>query len=198
MPGAFGTDFTPGTGIRIAPGSRLVMQIHYNLEAIEAVRPDRSLVELKLDDAVQRRAVYAPLVDASWILSPRFFRIPAKRKRIVHSFVADPRELFRITTGMDFSRGFVVNSVLLHMHRLGKRGSVEIQRTSGARETLLSVPRWDFNWQREYHLASAATVAPGDRLAIRCEHSNPTRQTKTWGENSSDEMCIAFLYVSEP
>jgi hypothetical protein len=71
-------------------------------------------------------------------------------------------------------------------------------RAAGGRETLLSIRRWDFNWQREYHLASSASFAPGDRLALRCEHANPTRQLKTWGENSSDEMCIAFLYVSEP
>jgi hypothetical protein len=198
VPGSFGTDFAAGTGIRVAPGSRLVMQIHYNLEAVRTVRPDRSVVELKLDDAVQRRAVYAPLVDAGWILSPRSFRIPARRNRIPHSFVADPRELFRITSGMDFSRGFVIHSLLLHMHRLGKNGSVTLERASGARETLLSIRRWDFNWQREYHLASASSFAPGDRLALRCEHANPTRQLKTWGENSSDEMCIAFLYVSEP
>ena len=80
------------------------MQIHYNLEAVDTVRPDRSVVELKTDDTVARRAVYAPLVDAGWILSPRRFRIPARRSRIPHSFVADPRELFRITSGMDFSQ----------------------------------------------------------------------------------------------
>lgn len=197
VPGSFGTDFAAGTGIRVAPGSRLVMQVHYNLDAVKTVRPDRSVVELKLDDAVQRRAVYAPLVDAGWILSPRSFRIPAQRKRIPHSFVADPRELFRLTSGMDFSKGFVIHSLLLHMHRLGKNGEVALERASGGREVLLRVPRWEFNWQREYHLASTTTLVPGDRLSLRCEHSNPTRQGKTWGENSSDEMCIAFLYVSE-
>jgi hypothetical protein len=197
VPGSFGTDFAAGTGIRVAPGSRLVMQVHYNLDAVRTVRPDRSVVELKLDDTVQRRAVYAPLVDPGWILSPRSFRIPSKHKRILHTYATDPRELFRIASGMDFRNGFVIHSLLLHMHRLGKNGEVAIQRSTG-REVLLRVPRWDFNWQREYHLASAPRVAPGDRLSLRCEHSNPTGQSKTWGENSSDEMCIAFLYVSEP
>ena len=198
VPGSFGTDFAAGTGIRVAPGSLLIMQIHYNLDAVKKVRADRSVVELKLDDAVERRAVYAPLVDPGWILSPRSFRIPAHRKRILHTYAADPRPVFRIATGMDFQNGMVIHSVLLHMHRLGKRGYVELRRASGARETLLSIRRWEFNWQREYHLAEAASFAPGDRLALQCEHSNGTSKAKTWGENSSDEMCIAFLYVSEP
>jgi len=198
VPGSFGTDFAAGTGIRVAPGSRLVMQVHYNLDAVERIRPDRSVVELRLDDAVDRRAVYAPLVDPAWIISPRSFRVPAKQRRIPHAYTADPRDLFRLATGMDFRNGMVVHSVLLHMHRLGKRGSVTVDHGSGRRETLLSVRRWEFNWQREYHLARTARVAPGDRLALRCEHSNAGSKLKTWGENSADEMCIAFLYVSEP
>jgi hypothetical protein len=198
VPGSFGTDFARGTGIRVQPGSRLVLQVHYNLQSVKRAAPDRSVVQLKTDETVQKRAVYAPLVDAGWVLSPRSFRIPARKSRVPHSFAADPRELFRLTSGMDLSNGFVIHSLLLHMHRLGRNGSVTLERASGRREVLLRVPRWDFNWQREYHLASAASFSPGDRLALRCEHANPTRQLKTWGENSSDEMCIAFLYVSEP
>ena len=37
----------------------------------------------------------------------------------------------------------------------------------------------------------------GDRLSIRCTHRNRTKRDVTWGENSSDEMCIGFVYVSE-
>ena len=197
-PGSFGTDFARDTGIRLAPGSRLVLQVHYNLEGV-APKPDRSVVELKLDDAVQKRAIFAPLVDPGWVLSPPSFRIPAKRSRIVHSYGVDPRQLFDLFAGgMDFSRGFVIHSVLHHMHRLGRSGRVTLIRRSGEREVLLGVRRWNFNWQREYHFAEPERFEPGDRLSIRCEHANPTRRTRTWGENSSDEMCIAFLYVSEP
>jgi hypothetical protein len=197
VPGSFGTDFAAGTGIRVAPGSRLVLQVHYNLEGARAARRDRSVVELKLDDDVARRAVYAPFVDAGWILSRQRFTIPAGRKRIVHSFTGDPRELFRILGGgIDFSRGFTIHSTLLHMHRLGQRASLRVVRRSGT-ETLLTIPRWDFNWQREYHLAEPERFEAGDRLSIGCEHANRTRATRTWGEDSADEMCIAFLYVSE-
>jgi hypothetical protein len=198
VPGSFGTDFARGTGIRLAAGSRLVLQVHYNLDGT-AAKPDRSVVELKLNESVEKRAVYAPLVDAGWILSPQRFTIPARRKGVVHSFSADPRNLFSLFAGdMDFSRGFVIHSVLHHMHRLGTRGRVTLEHGSGGREVLLGVRRWDFNWQREYHFAEPERFEPGDRLSLRCEHANPTRRARTWGENSSDEMCIAFLYVSEP
>ena len=197
VPGSLGTDFAQGTGIRVEPGSRLVLQVHYNLQGV-VPKSDRSVVELKLDDTVEKRAIYAPLVDPTWILNPQSFRIPAKRARIVHAYSIDPRQLFGFFAGdMDFSGGFVIHSVLHHMHRLGKSGRVTLVRASGEQEVLLGVRRWDFNWQREYHFAEPERFEPGDRLSIRCEHSNRTNRTRTWGENSSDEMCIAFLYVSE-
>ncbi|HEV3480296.1 MAG TPA: hypothetical protein VG144_12735 [Gaiellaceae bacterium] len=198
VPGSFGTDFPRGTGIRLARGSRLVLQVHYNLERV-APRPDRSVVELKVENEVAKRAVFAPFVDVGWVLSPSQLVIPARRKRVVHTFSADPRALFGLFSGgVDFTRGFAIHSVLHHMHRLGTRGRVTLLRRGGQREVLLGVRRWDFNWQREYHLAEPERFEPGDRLSLRCEHANPTRRTRTWGENSADEMCIAFLYVSEP
>jgi Copper type II ascorbate-dependent monooxygenase, C-terminal domain len=198
VPGSFGSDFARGTGIRVAPGSRLVLQVHYNLESVRTVRPDRSTVELKLDPSVERRAVYAPFVDAGWILSPQRFTIPAKRKRVTHTFLAEPRELFRTLAGMDFPDGFRIHTVLPHMHRLGLGTRVTVQRASGEREVLVFVPRWQFHWQREYHLAQPVRFNPGDKLLLRCDHQNRTKVARTWGEDSSDEMCISFLYVSEP
>jgi hypothetical protein len=95
------------------------------------------------------------------------------------------------------------------MHRLGVSGRVTLERGGGGREVLLSIRRWDFDYQREYHFVEPVDFNPGDRLAIRCRHDNSRanqplirgRKAKphlvTWGENTSDEMCIAFLYVTE-
>jgi len=83
------------------------------------------------------------------------------------------------------------------MHRLGLSGTVTLRRASGATETLLRVPRGDFDWQRAYFLADPPTFRAGDRFGVSCTHRNATRRTITWGESSSDEMCIGFVYVAE-
>jgi hypothetical protein len=117
---------------------------------------------------------------------------------VTHSWAGDPRPLLRLLgTDLDLRNGFVVHSVLLHMHQLGQRGQVALRRPSGRREVLLSISNWAFNWQRDYRLATPVRFANGDRLSIRCEHRNRSRRTVTWGEDSSDEMCIGFVYVSE-
>lgn len=195
-PGAGSSDFPSGTGQRVEPGSRLVMQVHYNLGSTRP-RPDRSTVRLSLASSVERRAVYVPVVDIAWVLAPQTFRVPARRNRIVHSFTGDPTPLVRVLGGFDASRGFTIHSAALHMHRLGKTARLVVERSSGRRDVLLEIPRWDFDWQRDYRFAEPVSFAPGDRLTIRCTHANPTRRLVTWGEDSSDEMCIGFVYVAE-
>ena len=195
-PGSSGADLPEGTGQLVEAGSRLIVQIHYNLESTTP-RPDHSVVELKVDDSVAKRAASAPVVNPGWLISPQSFRIPPG-KRVTHSWVGDPRPFLRfLGSDVDLSQGFTIHSVLLHMHRLGKRGQVAIVRASGKREVLLSISRWQFNWQRDYRLAVPVRFNNGDRLSIRCEHRNRTKRTVTWGENSADEMCIGFVYVSE-
>jgi hypothetical protein len=211
VPGSSGSNFPAGTGVKIERGSRLILQVHYNLDHVHtAPRPDRSTVELSLAPLVERRGIYIPLVRPEWVLFPRTFAIPAGRKNVVHTFTGDPREIAGFfAPDLDLSRGFTIHTTLLHMHRLGVSGRVALERAGGLRELLLSVRRWDFNWQREYRFAEAVTFDPGDRLSISCRHDNSRanqpqihgRRGKphlvTWGENSSDEMCIAFLYVTE-
>jgi mono/diheme cytochrome c family protein len=205
-PGGAGGDLPAGTGTRVEHGSRLIVQIHYNLEAT-APRPDRSVVVLKLDDVVDRRGAFAPVVNLGWLIAPQSFRIPAGSRRVPHSWTGDPRPALELLgTNLDLRNGFVVHSALLHMHRLGKRAQLTLVRASGRREVLLSISRWDFNWQRDYRFAAPVRFENGDRLSIRCEHDNsranqPRRappRTVYWGEDSSDEMCIGFVYVSEP
>jgi hypothetical protein len=195
-PGSSGADLPEGTGQFVEAGSRLIVQIHYNLRST-APRPDNSIVELKVDDSVAKQAASAPVVNPGWLISPQSFRIPAG-KRVSHSWAGDPRPFLRfLGSDVDLSQGFMIHSVLLHMHRLGQRGQVAILRASGKREVLLSISRWQFNWQRDYRLAVPVRFNNGDRLSIRCTHRNRTKRSVTWGENSSDEMCIGFVYVSE-
>jgi hypothetical protein len=209
VPGSGGSALPEGTGIEIVPGSRLILQVHYNLDNVRPA-PDQSTVEFQLSDSVAKRGSYVPLVDFRWLVTPQTFRIPAGQKRIVHSVTLDPRFFLPVVGArIDVSRGFTIHSVLHHMHLLGKRAEVALVRANGRRARLLSIRDWHFHWQREYQLARAETFEPGDQLSVRCEHDNSAAnqpvvngrrqrpRTIYWGENSTDEMCIAFLYVTE-
>ena len=208
-PGSGGSVLPAGSGIEVSPGSRLVMQVHYNLDAARPT-PDRSIAEFQLADAVAKRGSYVPLVDFRWLIARETFRIPAGQKRVVHEATLDPRMFLPfLGAHIDVTRGFTIHTVAHHMHLLGNRGDVALVRASGRRVRLLSIRNWDFHWQREYQLARPENFDPGDQLSIRCEHDNSRgnqpvvngRQARPrtiyWGEDSTDEMCIAFLYVTE-
>ncbi len=184
-PGGAATNYPSGTGVRLTGGWPLIVQIHYNVLAGSG--NDRTTIDLETAPDVARAARIVPVADFD-------LRLPA---RMSSTSTTDTWTLSTFTSGMALP--VTIYGVFPHMHTLGRTIRVDhIANSDGDEQCMVDVPRWDFNWQREYHLASSTAFAPGDRLSLRCEHANPGRQLKTWGENSSDEMCIAFLYVSEP
>jgi hypothetical protein len=105
--------------------------------------------------------------------------------------------------------GFAPESRLLglvpHMHLRGK--SVRIEACRGEdRETLLSVPHYDFNWQHWYQFESALALAPIDAIDIEVHFDNskenPTNPAPeefvTWGDQTWNEMAVAFLDIAHP
>ena len=63
VPGSRGGDFPAGTGVPIDPGSKIILQVHYNRPRDGA--SDQTSLQLKLDDAVQRQAFVLPWADPS-------------------------------------------------------------------------------------------------------------------------------------
>ena len=80
----------------------------------------------------------------------------------------------------------------------------ELLRPDGRREVLLSVPRYDFNWQRNYRLVTPRQVPAGSWLLVTGGYDNSARnpanpdpqKTVRWGDQSFEEMFIGFLGVS--
>ena len=50
------------------------------------------------------------------------------------------------------------------MHWRGKDYFYELIYPDGRKQTLLSVPRWDFNWQNSYQFTEPIKVPKGTRL----------------------------------
>ncbi|HEY1586066.1 MAG TPA: monooxygenase, partial [Polyangia bacterium] len=55
-PGSRGDDFPTGTGIKVPAGSKVILQVHYNLTNNNG-QPDQTSVDFKLDDSVQKEAL---------------------------------------------------------------------------------------------------------------------------------------------
>ena len=88
-----------------------------------------------------------------------------------------------------------------HMHLRGKSFRYEAHYPDGRSEVLLSVPRYDFQWQSVYRFVEPRSFPTGTK--IYCEahwdnsRANPANpdpsRTVTWGEQSWDEMMMGYL-----
>ena len=73
-----------------------------------------------------------------------------------------------------------------------------------SRETLLSVPRWDFNWQNVYIFEEPIRLPKGTRLHAvahwdnsRNNPYNPApEKTVNWGDQLSDEMFFSYFHFA--
>ncbi len=94
-----------------------------------------------------------------------------------------------------------------HMHLRGKEFRFILRKPDGKRELLLDIPRYDFNWQTTYRLATPLALEKGSR--IECEavfdnsaanFSNPNPEGRVgFGEQTTDEMMIGSMeYTSRP
>jgi hypothetical protein len=91
-----------------------------------------------------------------------------------------------------------------HMHLLGRSIDIVANKGTDREVQLLDVPVWDFDSQGAIPLASPVDLKPGDSLTVTCTHDAKLRRQLpalagsdaryiTWGEGTTDEMCLGIL-----
>lgn len=195
-PGGLGHDLPVPTGLKIEPGSKIVMQVHYNTDHSSSV-PDQTKLLLKLEDTVEKEAFVLPFTNSDWV-NHHTMLIPAGQSDVVHSYEAPLTNYASTVSGgqLPATSSLKVYSIGLHMHLLGQKTSLQLERKDGGQACLLDIPRWDFHWQGGYVLKDVMTVEPGDKLKLECHFNNPGTKDVNWGEGTEDEMCLGFVYVS--
>jgi hypothetical protein len=97
-------------------------------------------------------------------------------------------------------------SFVPHMHWRGKDYRYEAIYPDGKRQTLLSVPRWDFNWQNVYRFQQPVRLPKGSKLHAvahwdnsRNNPLNPAPEKKVYfGLQTWEEMMVGWVcYVWE-
>ncbi|MBI3072240.1 MAG: monooxygenase [Deltaproteobacteria bacterium] len=174
-PGMPATRYPDGTGIRLAQGRKLIIQVHYNTKA--GVTPDRTRFDMQLADSVDKEAYMIPAGDYEMVLAPG--------QASVSTTVQTPAPL-----------GFTLHGIIPHMHRLGRKLRVERVR-AGVTACVIDVPRWDFDWQLFYFYSQPIRMESGDVLRLTCTFDTSSRtEPVRWGEGTEDEMCFTSAYVT--
>ena len=94
-----------------------------------------------------------------------------------------------------------VTAYVAHMHVRGKAFKFEVTYPDGKAETLLDIPRYDFNWQIRYEYKEPRVIPRGSIVKITAVYDNspgnkanpdPTK-TVHWGPQTVDEMMIGYI-----
>ena len=91
-----------------------------------------------------------------------------------------------------------------HMHLRGKDFEYRAIYPTGEKQVLLSVPKYDFNWQLTYYPQEPILLPKGTRIECTAHFDNspnnpanpdPTHEVK-WGDQSWQEMMIGWFDVA--
>jgi hypothetical protein len=191
--------FATGTGQRLKAGSRLILQVHYNLlngsgidntaVKLRVARPSAQLKPLStflLPAPVELpcpAGQAGPLCDrtASIFDVQRRFgeqagQTVAALQLLCGGSLTAPKAGPTQTCARPVGQTIQIQAVAGHMHLLGKSIRVDLERADGSHENLLDVKVWDFDNQRATVLAKPVTVHPTDQLRVTCTHDATLRQ----------------------
>jgi hypothetical protein len=197
-PGSGGGRLPDGTGIPIRAGSRIVMQVHYNL--LNGKAPDRSRAVLTVApasaslDRVRTVLLPAPvelacakgergrlcsrsaaLTDLARKYGPEAAFVPAGLLFVCgrDPGKARPSPVSRCDRRISEPTRILV--VAGHMHLLGAAIRVELNPGTPRARVLLDIPRWDFHWQGAYALAEPVEAERGDVVRVTCRYDTTKR-----------------------
>jgi hypothetical protein len=215
-------------GVPMAKGSRIVMQVHYNLLAGSA--PDVSSVQLRAAPASKK---LAPL---QTMLLPAPVELPC---RPAHddgplcdraASLVDLRRRFGSDVGMtadylhllcgrirpgntqscdrQMNEPATLRAVAGHMHLLGRSIKIQVNPGRPDARTVLDIPTWDFDNQGARPI-KPVHLATGDTVRVTCRHDQRLRDLLPalkgqpdkyvlWGEGTTDEMCLGILLLTRP
>jgi mono/diheme cytochrome c family protein len=183
-PGTNAMTFQPGRALRIRAGAVLQFQMHYTANGSAA--KDKSSVGL----------VFAKQPPQEEIRTSAF---------VNHLLVLPPGERNKaVDSAIRFTEDTSIYALFPHTHLRGKSWEYRLVYPDGHTEVVLSVPKYDFNWQTYYVFTKPLTVPKGARLEATAHYDNSTanpwnpdpKVEVRWGEQTWQEMQYSGITYS--
>ena len=188
VPGQRIAALKPGQARLIPAGSRFIFQMHYTPNG--SVQEDQTKIGLIFTSADKVDEEVMTLVSAN-----RHFKIPPGDAN------------YRVNASLtEFPENAKLTALTPHMHLRGKSFRITEHDQTDHKTILLDVPQYDFNWQHIYRLADPLPLDDIKKIECIAHFDNSERNvvnpdaasTVRWGDQSWEEMMIAFFEISVP
>lgn len=188
-PGSRPLELPTDTAFQLPAGSRVVLQVHYHPHGGH-IHPDQTEVGVYFAEKEPKSLMrIIPIINQTFTIPPNAGNYE------VHGSVPFN---FPMPKGK-------IWWVAPHMHLLGKTMTVEANRPDGAKDCLITIDNWDFNWQGSYMFKEPVAIPDGTTLTLRATFDNTSSNPRnpnnppkavSWGEETTDEMCLAFVGIT--
>ena len=183
-PGTNAMTFKPGSAMRIKAGAVLAFQVHYTANG--TLTKDRTSVGLIFAKKPPQQEIRN-----SAFVNPMFV-IPAGAENQV------------VESAIQFTEDSIIWALFPHTHLRGKSWEYRMVYPDGRREIVLSVPKYDFNWQTYYVFTKPLAVAKGTRLEATAHYDNSAankwnpdpKVAVRWGPQTWEEMQYSGITYS--
>jgi hypothetical protein len=167
----------------VPAGSDLVLQLHYTTNG----KPASDKTKIGLTFAAKTPKYRYLVANAA---TQQFTIPPGDANYETHSTVT-------------FNAPVQLVWLMPHMHVRGKDYLYQAVYPTGESETLLSVPKYDFNWQLGYEEAKPLSLPKGTRIDCTAHHDNSANNpynpnpnvSVKWGDQTWEEMMIGWFAV---
>lgn len=181
-PGNYPHPLPEGVGLKLPKGADIVMEVHYHRSGKQET--DQTRIGLYFCKGPVTQQLH-------------LFSLAALRLQI------PPGDAhYQTDAEITVPANATLLDIMPHMHLLGKSMRVNMTLPDGDVKTLVDVPDWDFNWQTTYWYREPVRVPRGAKIKLVATYdnsrdnprnpNNPPKQVG-WGEQTTDEMCLAFL-----
>lgn len=107
---------------------------------------------------------------------------------------------YEVTAKTVFQQDTHFSQLFLHLHVRGKDVMFKAIYPDGNEEVLLRVPKYDFNWQTSYELATPKFMPRGTTLVVVAHFDNSTGNPNNpdataevrWGDQTWEEMLVGY------
>lgn len=206
VPGQRAAELPPGRARKIPAGSKLVFQMHYTPNGTP--RGDVSQIGLKyVEESEVSHSVYTAIaINQDFDIPPNAtdHQVAARTR-----WLPQEGELLAATPHMHY-RGKACALVRKRPGSANDSDGTDDEPAPGelpaAEDVLLNVPQYDFNWQHTYQFAKPIPLSEIGSLRFDVvfdnSEANPFNPDASewvyWGDQTWEEMAVAFFEVSTP
>jgi hypothetical protein len=189
VPGQFTQDYrTHNAAKLIKAGTDIVFQVHYTPNGKDVT--DRPRIGFTVTKTPPQRIFVSLGMSAP--SDAKHFAIPPNDG----NWESPPAEA-------EFAEDVELVAMFPHMHVRGKDMTYRLVYPDGRTETILNVPRYDFNWQLVYDVARPIQVPKGTRIVVTAHFDNSVNnkfnpdpnRTVYYGDMTWEEMMYPFYSV---